>query len=71
MKKSVTLLAILTLMAGLLAACGGGGGTKVGMVTDAGTIDDRSFNQGTWEGVQRAAEELDIESKYLKPAGTT
>lgn len=24
----------------------------VGMVTDTGGIDDRSFNQGTWEGIQ-------------------
>lgn len=44
---------------------------KVGMVTDAGTIDDRSFNQGTWEGIQEAAEEFGLDTKYLKPAGTT
>ncbi|HQL31997.1 MAG: BMP family ABC transporter substrate-binding protein [Treponema sp.] len=44
---------------------------KVGMVTDAGTIDDKSFNQGTWEGVQKATAELKLESKYLKPTGTT
>ncbi len=44
---------------------------KVGMVTDAGTIDDKSFNQGTWEGVLRAGAELKIEPKYLKPSGTT
>lgn len=41
------------------------------MVTDAGTIDDKSFNQGTWEGVVRAGEEFKLETKYLKPAGTT
>lgn len=23
---------------------------KIGMITDGGGIDDRSFNQGTWEG---------------------
>jgi basic membrane protein A and related proteins len=66
----------------LLAACGGGddkgtGGDngkdaiKVGMVTDAGTIDDKSFNQGTWEGILQAKDELGIQEKYLKPAGTT
>lgn len=44
---------------------------KVGMVTDAGTIDDKSFNQGTWEGAEKAAKELGLEAKYLKPAGTT
>lgn len=44
---------------------------KVGMVTDAGTIDDKSFNQGTWEGVLRAAEDFNLDTKYLKPSGTT
>ena len=43
----------------------------VGMVTDAGTIDDKSFNQGTWEGIKRAESELGVTAKYLKPAGTT
>ncbi|MGL1892105.1 MAG: BMP family ABC transporter substrate-binding protein [Spirochaetaceae bacterium] len=45
--------------------------TKIGMVTDAGTIDDKSFNQGTWEGILEAEKELKIQPKYLKPAGTT
>ena len=44
---------------------------KVGMVTDAGTIDDKSFNQGTWTGITRAQDELGVSTKYLKPAGTT
>jgi len=44
---------------------------KVGMVTDAGTIDDKSFNQGTWEGILRAGDELGVTVKYLKPVGTT
>ena len=26
---------------------------KIGMITDIGGIDDRSFNQGTWEGIER------------------
>lgn len=57
----------------MLVGCAGGGGAKfkVGMVTDAGTIDDKSFNQGTWEGVVKAADELGIEKNYIKPAGTT
>ena len=44
---------------------------KVGMVTDAGTIDDKSFNQGTWEGIQKAGKDLGVKTKYLKPTGTT
>jgi basic membrane protein A len=41
------------------------------MVTDSGTIDDKSFNQGTWEGIKRAEKDMGITIKYLKPAGTT
>lgn len=34
-------------------------GFKVTMVTDAGGLGDKSFNDGTWEGVQRAIKELE------------
>jgi basic membrane protein A len=44
---------------------------KVGMVTDSGSIDDKSFNQGTWEGIKKATKDLGVKSKYLKPGGTT
>lgn len=44
---------------------------KVGMVCNAATIDDKSFNQATWEGITRAAEDFDIETKYLIAKGTT
>ncbi|WJH36102.1 BMP family ABC transporter substrate-binding protein [Paenibacillus aurantius] len=87
MKKGVIALTSLVLSFSLLAGCGSSKGSepaasgdtgtktaaklKVGMVTDSGTIDDKSFNQGTWEGIQKAAKELSIDSKYLKPAGTT
>lgn len=40
---------------------------KVGMVVGKGTIDDRSFNQLTWEGISATVKD----SKYLKPAGET
>lgn len=38
-------------------------GFKVGMVTDVGGIDDRSFNQSAWEGLQRFGEENDLTEK--------
>ena len=44
---------------------------KVGMVTDAGTIDDKSFNQGTWEGILKAAADFGLETRYLQPGGET
>jgi basic membrane protein A and related proteins len=44
--------------------------TKIGMVTDSGTIDDKSFNQGTWEGIVRYEKDKGtIEKQYLKPKG--
>jgi basic membrane protein A and related proteins len=81
-KRKFGLVMSLLLAAGtMLAGCGGsdeGGGDKgkksdlkVGMVTDAGTIDDKSFNQGTWEGILKAEDEFGVKTKYLKPAGTT
>ncbi|WP_053366225.1 BMP family lipoprotein [Bacillus sp. FJAT-27245] len=84
-KRKFGLFMSLLLSAGmLLSACGGKdddskgkdgdqkkNDLKVGMVTDAGTIDDKSFNQGTWEGIKQAEGDLGVKTKYLKPAGTT
>ncbi len=42
------------------------GELKVGLVTDVGRINDRSFNQSAWEGVQKAEEELGAEIKYIE-----
>lgn len=39
---------------------------KVGLVTDVGGVNDGSFNQSAWEGLQRAADELGIEANYLE-----
>ena len=39
---------------------------KVGMVTDVGGVNDGSFNQSSWEGLQKASEELGVEVKYLE-----
>jgi basic membrane protein A len=39
---------------------------KVGQVTDAGGIDDKSFNASAWSGLQKAQKELGIEPKYLE-----
>lgn len=40
---------------------------KVGMVVGSGTIDDRSFNQGSWEGITATVKN----SKYVTSAGKT
>lgn len=38
----------------------------VGLVTDVGAIDDRSFNQSAWEGLKLAAEKLNAYIKYIE-----
>jgi basic membrane protein A len=38
----------------------------VGLVTDVGSIDDKSFNQSSWEGVERAASELGAKINYIE-----
>jgi basic membrane protein A and related proteins len=38
----------------------------VGLVTDTGKVDDKSFNQSAWEGVQEAAGELGAFTKYVE-----
>ena len=71
MKKFVALLLALVMVLSL-AACGGkeaasGSKIKIGMVTDTGGVNDQSFNQGAWEGLQRLAEEdPTFEVSYLE-----
>jgi basic membrane protein A len=47
------------------ASANSGAGLKVGLVTDTGGVEDQSFNQSAWEGLQRAADELGVEVQYL------
>jgi basic membrane protein A len=80
MKRSIALFTAF-LLASTLAFAGGGADSKaapaaksfkIGLVTDIGGIDDKSFNQGTWEGVVRFAQEnglaKDKDYKYLQSA---
>lgn len=40
------------------------------LITDLGTIDDKSFNQGSFEGLDQYAKEAGLaEAKYIRPAG--
>lgn len=38
----------------------------VGLVTDVGKIDDKSFNQSTWEGVKQAEKDLGATVQYIE-----
>jgi len=43
-----------------------GGKLKVGLVTDVGQLNDKSFNQSSWEGVLKAQTDLGIEAKAIE-----
>ena len=45
-----------------------GAGLKIGLITDVGGVNDGSFNQSAWEGLQRAEAELGVEVNYLESA---
>lgn len=46
-------------------------GYEIAMITDKGNIDDKSFNQGTWEGIKAYAEANGKTYKYYKPTEVT
>ncbi len=67
MKKLWKMGLVAAMAVTTLAGCGSSGDdktggneecpVKVGFVTDTGGIDDKSFNQGSWEGIVKWAEE--------------
>ena len=75
MKDILTTLFAMTLITLLLCACSSSNDhsselTKVGMITDTGTIDDKSFNQGVWEGIVNYQTDMGtIDASYINPAG--
>ncbi len=74
MLKKVLSVILAATMVLSMAACGGTNTPaadgekkiKVGMVTDTGGVNDGSFNQSSWAGLQKAEKELGIEVKYLE-----
>ncbi|HET9494530.1 MAG TPA: BMP family ABC transporter substrate-binding protein [Chloroflexia bacterium] len=59
-----------TAMAEATATTGAGAALKVGLVTDVGRLNDKSFNQSSWEGVLQAQQELGIEAKAIETVDT-
>lgn len=73
MKKLHVLFAVLLIPVFLLPACAPARPNCeseeifcVGLVTDIGKINDRSFNQSAWKGVQQAQEELGALVQYIE-----
>ncbi len=68
MKKVLALLLTMVLTLGLGLTALAESTYEIAMITDIGTIDDKSFNQGTWEGLKAYADENSKTSNYFKPA---
>ena len=73
--KKILALVLALCMIFALAACGSkpaaapaaAAKVKIGMVTDVGGVNDKSFNQTSWEGLQAlAAEDSSFEVNYLE-----
>jgi basic membrane protein A len=74
-KRLLLVVSILVLFSLLVSACAapvgapaatGGEKLKVGLVTDTGGVNDKSFNQSAWAGVQKAMAELGVDAKYIE-----
>src|SRR5437899_12874873 len=65
------LLALGLVIGLVVAGCGGGGGLgggsglKIGMVTDIGQLEDKSFNEFSWKGVQDGASAVGGQAKNI------
>ena len=70
MKKLLTLCLVLAMVLSLVA-CGGtqemGQGHKIAMVTGLGDITDQSFNQSTWEAIEKFAADYESNIQYYMP----
>lgn len=42
---------------------------KIGLVTDTGGVNDQSFNQSAWEGLQAVEDEYGVTVNYLESSG--
>lgn len=76
LKKVLSVGLVLAMTCSMFAGCGKKEtanlqGPDITLITDKGNIDDKSFNQGAWEGVVEYATKNEIKHQYIKPeAGT-
>ena len=72
MKNFSKLIVMILTVSMLSLSCGDTKkGYELALITDVGTIDDRSFNQGSWEGLKKYADEKNITHKYYQPTEKT
>lgn len=69
MKKILSVLLVMAMTIGFVSVIAEENTYEIGMVADLGTIDDKSFNQGTWEGIKDYAEKNGKTYNYFQPNG--
>ena len=67
MKKVIAILLVLAMVLAV-AACKKAETYEIALITDVGNIDDKSFNQGAWEGVKAYAEANKKTYNYYRPS---
>lgn len=80
--KALGFLAVAALVAGACSSSAAtsspsastapsGSSLKIGVVTDVGRVDDKNFNQYSYQGAQQAAQDLGASVSYLVPKDST
>ena len=69
--KNRYVLCILTMILWSLSLSGCGKNTDIAFITDMGTVQDGSFNQGAYEGVTRYLEGKDKTCRIYEPDGAS
>ncbi len=67
MKKFMSLLLVLMLIVPTMAFADAAT-YEIALVTDVGNIDDKSFNEGAWNGVKEYAEANGVSYNYYRPS---
>ena len=72
-KKFLSLGLVAILSGSMLVGCGGPSkdsgkkdNLKVTMITDVDGVNDQSFNQSAWEGLQKAEKDFGIKANYIE-----
>ena len=66
MKKILSMMLVLVALLAIFAVPANA--AEIALVTDVGTIDDESFNQACWQGVEAYATANNISYRYYQPA---
>ena len=66
MKKLLSMILVLAALLAIFAIPAQA--AEVALVTDVGTIDDESFNQACWQGVEAFAKANNLSYQYYQPA---